>query len=486
MVLSAVRRHRTGGETWGQDDRRPMLLLELAAAMSTCANGLVALALPWLVLERTGNATDAGVVAAGTALPMLASALFAGTIVDLVGRRRTAVTSDLLSVVSVAAIPLADRALTFSIGWLTVLAIAGSAFDLAGITARKTMLPAAADAAGWRLERATGIHDSVKGVALMAGPGLGGVLVGVGGASAALGAAAAASLAAALFQLCLRLPGPTLSGAERPAEDLSFRAVRRGAVEGLLLVWRDRLLRVVGLLGSTLFMVYLPIAGVVLPYYFHAQGTPERFGLLNVAMTIGGIAGSLAYGFVGHRLPKRMTFIATMAGASGGLFAMAWLPSYSILLLLAVFIGLAYGPISPLMNLASHLRATDRTRGRVMGVMTSTAYVAGPVGYLAGGPLVEALGPRPAFVLLASVLCALVAGAAGLPALREFDFLTGPSPAGDRAGTTGPEQSRPAAWHDATIELPQLAHAWPAWQGGTIELPRLAMALGPGRHRWGE
>ncbi|MET9800393.1 MFS transporter [Streptomyces sp. NPDC006368] len=410
-----------------------LVFLELAATASTSANGMVALALPWLVLERTGSPADAGLVSAVSTLPLLASALFAGTVVDLFGRRRTAVGSDLLSAVSVAAVPPADAAFGFSLWWLAALAVLGSVFDLSGVTARKAMLPTAAARAGWRLEKANGVHESAKGFALIAGPGLGGLLIGFGGAVAPLWAAAALSLLATLIQAGLRLPSPA------PESDLSdgssWRAVRRGAMEGLRTVWNDRLLRVVGLLGSVLFMIYLPISGIVLPAYFHEQGTPQRLGLLTVTMTIGGIAGALAYGFAGHRLPKRALFTATMLTASAGLFAMSWLPPYPLLLVGAVVVGLAYGPISPLMNLATQLRSTERTRGRVMGIMTSCGYVAGPIGFLAGGPLVERLGPGPSFVLLASLLCVLVMGASLLPGLREFDSLSdAPHPSIERTG----------------------------------------------------
>jgi len=403
--------------------RSPFVVLEIAAAASTCGNALVTIAMPWLVLERTGSPAAAGVVAAGATLPLLVSAVFAGTVVDLFGRRRAAVASDLLSGLSVAAIPLLDATVGFSIAWLTVCAVVGSSFDLSGVTARKTMLPTAAALAGWQLERANGIHESVRGFALMAGPGLGGLLIAFGGGTAALIGAAVASLLATLLQVVL----PLGAGGGAPITGGAFRAVLVGAVDGLQAVCGDRLLRVVALLGSILFMIYLPIAGIVLPAYFHERDAPQQLGLLTVAMTVGGIAGALTYGFGGHLLRKRLLFTVATTSASVGLFAMAWLPPYPVMLVLAVFVGLAYGPISPLMNLATQLRSEEGNRGRVMGIMTSSGYVAGPVGYLVGGPLVESLGPATSFLLLASVLCLLVGAAALLPGLREFDSLARPA-----------------------------------------------------------
>ena len=165
--------------------RRPLALLEAATLVSGTGNGVATVALPWLVLERTGSATATGMVAAGTALPLLLSSLFSGTVVDLVGRRRTAVISDALSCLAVAAIPLVDATVGLSVGVLVALAALGSVFDPAGITARETLLPAAGLAAGWRLERANSVHEAVWGVAFLVGPGVGGLLIATVGAASA-------------------------------------------------------------------------------------------------------------------------------------------------------------------------------------------------------------------------------------------------------------------------------------------------------------
>jgi MFS family permease len=229
---------------------------------------------------------------------------------------------------------------------------------------------------------------------------LGGVLIGVAGAATALAVAAIAPALAALFTLLVRLQTP---GRGRP----SFQTAWRGARDGMSAVWGDPLLRLTGLMGVTLYMVYLPIAGIVLPTYFNSQNAPERLGLFNVTLAVG----------------RKQTFVIAMITGAAGLLAMSLLPPYGILLALAAVVGMAAGPIGPLMNLASQLRSTEQMRGRVVGIMTSSGYVGGPVGYLVGGPLVDHLGPQTAFVVLGTLLFVLVVGASRQPALREFDAL---------------------------------------------------------------
>lgn len=123
---------------------RPLLLLESATLISGVGNGAAMVVLSWPVLERTGSAGSAGLLAAATALPLLISSLFSGTVVDTFGRRRVAIGSDVLSAVAVAAIPLVDRFVGLDMAWLVGLAVIGAVFDPAGVTARETMLPAAA------------------------------------------------------------------------------------------------------------------------------------------------------------------------------------------------------------------------------------------------------------------------------------------------------------------------------------------------------
>ncbi|MGN9774926.1 MFS transporter [Micromonospora sp. H33] len=432
----------------GRRRRTPLLLVEAATLLSATGNGVAIVALPWLVLERTGSATAAGVVAAASGLPLLLSSLVSGTVVDLLGRRRTALVSDALSAVSVAAIPLVDALLGLNLGWIVALAVLGAVFDPAGLTARETLLPAAAQAAGWRIERANAVHEAVFGLAFLVGPGLGGLLIATVGPGATFWVTAAGFALSVLLIAAVRLPG-----AGRPERPPS--GVWRGTAEGLRFVWRDRLLRTIALITMVLVALYLPVEGVLLPAWFVAQGEPARLGSVLMAMSAGSVVGALGSGAAG-RLVRRRTLMAVALVVTGvALLGLAFLPAYPVLLAVAVVIGLAYGPINPLANYAMQTRTPEHLRGRVVGVMTSFAYAAGPAGYLLAGPLVEWLGLRTAFVVLAGALLVAALVAAPLPVLRALDEPPRypPAPPGGTTGRTeGPlplgEQWTPSAHRD--------------------------------------
>ncbi|MFY1597497.1 MFS transporter [Micromonospora sp. WMMD737] len=402
-------RHRQPGPR-----RAPLLLVEAATLLSNTGNGVANVALPWLVLERTGSPTAAGVVAAATALPLLLSGLVSGTVVDLLGRRRTALVSDTLSAVSVAAIPVVDALLGLNLGWIVALAVLGAVFDPAGLTARETLLPAAAQAAGWRIERANGVHEAVWGLAFLIGPGVGGILIAAIGPGSTLWVTAAGFALAVAMIAAVRLPGA--GRPERPPSGLW-----RGTVEGLRFVWRDRLLRTIALLTMVLAALYLPVEGVLLPAWFVGRGEPARLGALLMAMSAGGVVGALASGMAGRLIRRHTLMVISLVVIGLALVGLATLPPFPAMIGFAVAIGLAYGPVNPLSNYAMQTRTPERLRGRVVGVMTSFAYAAGPAGYLLAGPLVGWVGLRTAFLVLAGTLLVATLAAAPLPALRALD-----------------------------------------------------------------
>lgn len=398
----------------------PLGALESATVFSGTANGISMIAFPWLVLEATGSASAAGALGAITAAPLLVSFLFAGVFVDIVGRRRVAVVSDLLSMASVALVPILSVGFELTFWPLAALAVLGAVFDPAGISAREAMLPEAARAAGLRLERANGIHEAVWGGAYLVGPGIGGLGIGFFGAATTFWISAGMFAVGALVMALVRVPG---SG--RPLRHESPAGVWVATVEGVRFVWNDRVLRAVALVSMVIVGFWLPIEGVVLPVYFEGSGQPQRLGVTVMALAGGGIVGALLYGGIGHRFSRRVAFAASMTGSGVAVLGMATLPTYVFLLLFALLAGLFYGPVGPLVNLMIQHRTPGVMRGRVVGLLTSAAYVSGPIGYLISGPMVEFLGLQQAFLIMAAGVTAVAVWSWFLPSLRHMDDTVG-------------------------------------------------------------
>jgi MFS family permease len=353
--------------------------------------------------------------------------LFAGSVVDRVGRRRAAIASDALSALAVAAIPVVDRVFGLNAGWLMVLAVIGACFDPAGLSAREAMLPDVARAGRLGLERVNGVHEAVWGVAFLLGPGIGGVLIATVGAVTTMWAAAVGFVVSAVLVWCIRLPelvGRPPTGARDGTSDGGARpSIWHETREGVSLVWNDRLLRSVGLLTLGLLATYLPLEGVLFPVWFEEQNAPERLGLLIMAMSGGGIVGALAYAAIGHRYRRRTVFVVALVTSGLGIAAMALLPAYPVLIAVGFVVGLAYGPVNPLVNLAIQTRAPEAARGRVTGLLNSTGYAAGPAGFLLIGPLIEWVGVQRTFAVVGIAVLAVALSSIPSKGLREFDDL---------------------------------------------------------------
>lgn len=393
----------------------PLIVLEASTLLSGVANGITMIAFPWLVLEITGSPAAAGAMGAITALPLAVSFLFSGVIVDLVGRRRVAIVSDLLSMTSAALVPIFSLAFGLSFGVLAALAILGATFDPAGISARETMLPEIAHATGWSRSRVNGVHEMVWGVAFLIGPGVGGLSLGLLGAAPTYWLSAAMFLASAAVMLSLRV-----AGVGKPVAHHLPAGVWKGTWEGIRYVWQDRPLRAMALLSMVVVGVWLPVEGVILPVHFNGLDQPQQLGFTIMSMAIGGVLGALVYSAWGERLSQRAIFGGAIALAGVAVVGMAVFPPQLVMLLAAFASGFFYGPVGPVMNLAMQNRSPYRLRGRVVSLLTSAAYVAGPIGYVLVGPSVAAIGVQQVFLGIAVAVIVVGIVALLVPSLAQM------------------------------------------------------------------
>lgn len=399
-----------------------MLILS-SAFLAAAANGISMVAFPWLVLQRTGNATDASVVAAAATLPLLVATLVAGTAVDFLGRRRVAMLSDTMSAASVTAIPVLVA--TQGIGSLTTvvlaaLAAAGSFFDPGGMTARQSMLPEAAGRANWTLDHTNSIYEAVFNLAYITGPGIGGLLIATIGGVNTMWVTAAAFGFSILTMALLRLPG-----ADRPDRSERPEGVVSGVVEGLKFVWHNKVLRTLGLINLSVTALYLPMESVLFPKYFTDRNEPAQLGWVLMALLIGGLVGALSWTVLSRIVSRRATVLTAVLTFGTASLIISVLPPLPMILALCAVVGLVYGPIGPIYNSIMQTRTPEAMRGRVVGVMTSMTYAAGPVGFMLAGPMIDAFGLRFAFLALAVPILAIGLAAPWIPALRELDRMPG-------------------------------------------------------------
>ena len=399
--------------------RGPVLTILFAALMAGAGNGISMVAFPWLVLQRNGSALDASIVAMAGTLPLLVATLIAGAAVDYLGRRRVSMISDLLSGLSVVAVPVI--ALSFgvdavNVGVLAALAALGAFFDPAGMTARETMLPEAADRAGWSLDHANSVYEAVFNLAYIVGPGIGGLLIATLGGVNTMWVTAAAFLLSILAISALRL-----EGAGRPDANKLPDGVWSGIVEGLQFVWNTKVLRTLAFVDLTVTGLYMPMESVLFPKYFTDRNEPAHLGWVLMALSLGGLVGALGYALLSRYMRKRTTMLVAVLTLGVAMTVIAFLPPLPLILALCALVGLVYGPIAPIYNYVMQTRAPQHLRGRVVGVMGSLTYAAGPLGLIVAGPLADAAGLQTTFLALSLPMLLIGVLAVFLSSLRELD-----------------------------------------------------------------
>lgn len=385
--------------------RGPLAGLLTSTSVSTTGNAIVAVAVPWVVYERTSSATAAGLAGAAAILPLALSALFGGALIDRLGRTACAVGADVCSALAVAALPLFDGMFGLSFGVVLGLVALGAVFDGPGAAAREALRPDVARATGTALPKINAWGEAAESIGSLVGPGLGGVLV------ATMGGFGALWVTVGLFAASALLTAATVPARLSPPPER--QPYLRAVVEGLRFVVRDPSLRTVALTASIIVAFVAPFESVVLNAHLQTIDQPSQYGLIIATFALGGLLGAIGYGALADRLPERVTLATAVALAGVGIGAFAFLPPVPVMFALGFTTGLAAGPINPVAAVVLQQRTPERLRGRVIGSYTSLALAAGPVGLLAMGPVVDAGGTALGFGVIGGG-CLL----AGLYALR--------------------------------------------------------------------
>jgi MFS family permease len=191
--------------------------------------------------------------------------------------------------------------------------------------------------------------------------------------------------------------------------------------EGMRFIWDERLLRamVVTVLISNFIEAPFPIVMAV--FAEENYGSAADLGVMYGVFGGTALVGSLLYSWRGHRWPRRWTFVGCFAAIPLVYLALATLPTLPVALVALAVVGLAAGPLNPLIfTIVAELTPIE-LRGRVFGAVRAGAWASIPLGILVGGVLVEAIGVAATFLTIGVSYAALVAYGFVNPAFRQMD-----------------------------------------------------------------
>ncbi len=378
--------------------RGPLFALVTAHAVSATGNMLMLIALPWYVWNKTESGTAVGLAGAFVTVPVVLGGLFGGVIVDRLGYRRSSVLADLSSGLVIAVAPILSHTVGLPFWVLLGLVFFSALLDAPGQNARTALLPDVATGAGVPIEQAMGWLEATERGARLVGAPLAGLLV------VSIGALNVLAVDAATFLICAVLVGALVPGrvnqvGEQVGAAETNQKARAGGYwsqlrEGLEFTIRERLLRAVVLLVVVTNLFDAASSAVLLPIYAQRElGGAVAFGLLVGAMGGGALVGSLVFGVIGHRLPRRLIFTAAFTLAGGPIyFAFAAGLPLHVLIVLKLLAGFCAGAINPLIAVVMLERIPAGLRARVFGLVNAGCWAGMPIGALLGGLAVDHLG----------------------------------------------------------------------------------------------
>ncbi|MEU8263728.1 MFS transporter [Micromonospora sp. NPDC048999] len=373
--------------------RRGPVALYLAGGVSSVGTQMTMLALPWLVLESTGSAARTGLVFAVQILPIALLGFLGGVVIQRFGARRTMLVADLARAPIVALVPVLHATGALSLGVLLALVALIGVFGVPYAASQRVLAVALIDDDPKALTRANSVLDGIYGVSAFGGPALAGALIAVAGPAQVLWLDA---FSFALSGLVL------LAFVPQVGRSAAARGGPRGALAGLRHLRADPFLAQT-VISTLMYGFLLRVLAVALPLlaFVSFDGNARLGGLLVAAEGAGALLGSLGVFVVASRVaPHRLAGVAMIAVALP-----LWLlplPVSPAVLVAAVAVSAAAVSVSnaPYMTILG-TRVPAELLPKVLQAVLTISNIAGPLGFLCAGLLMQGVGIRASLVLVA-------------------------------------------------------------------------------------
>ena len=396
--------------------------LWFALTLSRLGDQLTVLALTWFVLQLTNSGAAIGLVLLCFQLPIVVTGPLVGKLLDRFQFRTVMGVDNFCRAIIMMGFPVLHGLGALQLWHVYLLAMLAGAISPATEVGLPVAIPHLV--AGDKLEDANALLSMVWEIATLAGPALGGLLVGLFGAPPVILLDALSFLVMGLVAFSL----PTVRH-----EKLIEQKQGGGKWLGLDALFRLKTVRL--LTALELFVLFIQgLQSVALAVYSErtlAAGAAE-YGLLLSAFGVGSAFGLL---FI-NRLFARQSRSGLMLSLILGLFGVMVFPLVFLRKLLAALLFLALAgvfaaPFFPIEQSAVQRLVPAGMRGVVFGVRGALGISGYPLGGTAGGVLLDHLS-APLVLGLSSLAC-LVAGLAAFfsPAMRG---LTRTDPVPNRAG----------------------------------------------------
>ncbi|MHB8927769.1 MAG: MFS transporter [Bacillota bacterium] len=385
-VLSTVRTNRDFTFFW------------LGQSISVLGTAVSSVAIPWLTLDLTRSAAQAGLMAAVGFVPYLLITLPAGVWADRLDRRRLMVLADVTRAVLMGSIPLASALGILTIAHLYIVQAGVSAGAALFDVGQSACLPNLVERG--QLQQANSRLQAAASAARIAGPAAAGVLVSIFGAAITVSADSLSYVVSVVTLMVIRRSFQSVAVRPRPKEGFL-----KSAAEGLSFLWRDQLLRAL-VMVAVLTNFGQAISGAIEVFRVKEELalSSDAIGLIFATGSVGSLIAALASEFISRRFRAGGIIVVGVGiGIAGGvLLAIArTVPVFAA----AAFLTYSSGVILAVQTTALRQTATpDQMLGRVSGASRLLTWGLIPVGSALGGLLAQRAGAVATLWLSAAIL----------------------------------------------------------------------------------
>ncbi|HJT55016.1 MAG TPA: MFS transporter [Ktedonobacteraceae bacterium] len=397
-------------------NRLRLITIFLANTISMVGSELTLIALPWFVLQTTGSASKTGLTAFFETLPAVIAGIFGGAIIDRLGYRRACIIADVGSGISIALVPLLYSTVGLVFWQLLVFVFFSSLFAVASATSLTALLPEVAESANVSLEQANSTFWAIQRGAALIGAPLAGILIGMMSSSNVLWIDAATFFFSAVAIL-LVIPH-LATGLNSEVTHRYLSEVK----EGLLFIRQNRLILIIVLTIVLTNFLDAPLFAVIMPVFMKERfNSALDLGLAIAAFGGGGLVGAIVTFAWGVNLPRRAVFIGSFILAGLLLWALATLPSLPVTICVFGMVGLASGPLNPILMTIVQERVPATMRGRIFGSLAAVANFAVPLGVIIAGYLLDLIHLQSVLFVLAIFYSLVTFSLLFSPVLQEMD-----------------------------------------------------------------
>lgn len=372
MALPDVLRHRGFNLYWGG------VILSEIGTRGTFA------AVLYHVYQLTGSYAQTGLVGAAQAVALLVLSPVGGVYADRLDRRRLLQAAQALAMVVALALTVLTATGTVNV-WLIYVAVilmtAAATFDS---PTRQALIPAMVPRE--QLPQAFALLNPSRELAILVGPGLGGLLIALGGPELMYGFDALSYFAMVVALVFIKVPH--LPGS--PKHESIWAQMRDGVayIKGRTIIWMLMSLD----LSATLFSAYRVLLPAVATEILRVG--PSGYGILAAAPSAGALLASYTiFKLVSRsdRLGRVLLAATVLYGGAAILLAHAGL--FWVALPACLLLGAFDAVTTTIRHAAVQLETPDEVRGRVTSIYQMASRGGPALGDALMGKAAASLGP---------------------------------------------------------------------------------------------